>query len=281
MDWLNFFYKRARNLNRNAQGSPMRNRAHFISTVMCKGGVGKTTVTRMLAEFLSESGFKVLVVDADPQGNSTLSFQISSKGFEINENTAVLADILGGQSSLEEATIELKTNLFLIPSTTINTLCDKIMEQKKFLVKDLKKSFKSAAQNYDYILFDTAPSLNMLNAAIIIASDWALLPVSLDEFSRAGAIQTLQEISDLKKYFKTQVQPKIIINKYSKNPSSIKCLDSFVEEFEGLLMSSLISNSASLHERVLDYGVTSSDSDFKSLSDEVVEISKSKGDLHA
>lgn len=283
MSWLDYISSRSQKFSagRGKKEDPTSKQATVVSFIMCKGGVGKTTSTRLISEEIAQLGYRVLMVDTDPQGNLTLSFRLHKLGFTVDENTPVLADILSQQAELSETIMRIAPNLSLIPSTAINALSDKIMERKKVSVKLLRKKIQPLLSQFDFILFDTAPTLSLVNASIILGSDLVVLPVCLDEFSRNGLLQTLQEVDNLKKSFSSQVKPRILINRFSEDKLSQYYLAFYVQNHSDLLLNTVVRDCADIRERVIAEGTSLADTDYKALAKEILKLREFEVDLNA
>lgn len=168
----------------------------IISIANHKGGVGKTTTTINLASALSYLDKKVLIIDMDPQGNS-------SRGVGININTlqSSLYDVLIGEKNINDV---IKTTSFrgicVLPSnlmlanfgaTIINTLPNPYMCLKDVLIK--------LNNSYDYILIDCPPSLGLLTINALVASNSILIPVQCEFFAMEAISQILGTISEVKR----------------------------------------------------------------------------------
>jgi len=137
-----------------------------------KGGVGKTTTAINLAASLAELGKKVLVVDMDPQGNTTSGLGIDK---EQAENTVY--ELMLEECSVEDAIMESEyENLSVLPSN-INLAAAEIelvgAEEKEYI---LKKAIDKVKKNYDFVLIDCPPSLSMLTINAMCAADTVLVP---------------------------------------------------------------------------------------------------------
>lgn len=155
-----------------------------------KGGVGKTTTAINLSASLAESGKKVLVVDMDPQGNTTSGLGVDK---ENAENTVY--ELLSGESDLESCIRkEIFTNLSLIASN-INLAGAEIeligIENKEFL---LKNALEKVKDEYDFILIDCPPSLNMLTINSMCAGNTVLVPIQCEYYALEGLSQLIHTI---------------------------------------------------------------------------------------
>ena len=160
-----------------------------------KGGVGKTTTSTNLSAGLAEIGKKVLVVDIDPQGNAT-----SGLGIEKNELENTIYDLFIGECELEDClqkdTLE---NLSVLPSN-VNLSGAEIdligVEQREFI---LKKELDKIKDDYDYIIIDCPPSLNILTVNALSAADSVLVPIQCEYYALEGLSQLIYTINLVKK----------------------------------------------------------------------------------
>ncbi len=206
--------------------------ARVLSFMMCKGGVGKTTSALYLAQRLSTYGAKVLVIDADSQGNLTSALALDRFKFEVDESTPILVDVLTGAATIEEAIVAVTPTFHIIPSNPLNaTLEGKIREAFKNPSLPIKRAIEPLLSRYEFIIFDCAPALNLTNTAIISASHQVILPVSPDKFSQLGLNQTLKEIDQIEKDFNVSLDKKIIFTKFdAREFTSLKYLADIANE---------------------------------------------------
>ncbi|NLP47114.1 MAG: ParA family protein [Epulopiscium sp.] len=162
----------------------------IIAIANQKGGVGKTTTTINLAASLAEKGKKVLVVDIDPQGNTT-----SGLGVEKNHLDHTIYELLLQQSTWEVTLIHTQVEgLDLIPAN-VNLAGAEIeligVEQREYL---LKQYLEEVYQEYDFILIDCPPSLNTLTINALTAANTVLVPIQCEYYALEGLTQLMHTI---------------------------------------------------------------------------------------
>lgn len=168
----------------------------IISLVNQKGGVGKTTSSINLAASLGALKQKVLLVDLDPQGNTTTGIGIN-KADIANSVYHLLID----QAELNDVIVKTKfKNLYVMPAT-INLagidieLMEKAKDNVNFIKnKQLKKYLEKAREAFDFIIIDCPPSLGLLTSNALTASDSVIIPVQCEFFALEGIMQLLNTI---------------------------------------------------------------------------------------
>ena len=160
-----------------------------------KGGVGKTTTAINLSASLADLGKKILVIDTDPQGNTS-----SGLGVEKNEVENTVYELLIGETTIEECIQkEVFENLDII-SSNINLAAAEIeltgFEEKEFI---LKKAVDQVRADYDFIIIDCPPSLNTLTINAMCAADTVLVPIQCEYYALEGLSQVLRTIGLVRK----------------------------------------------------------------------------------
>ena len=172
-----------------------------ISLVNQKGGVGKTTTSINLSASLGYLNKRVLLVDLDPQGNTTTGVGIN-KGDITNSIYEVLID----KCNIKDAIIKTKfDNLYVLPATInlagINfELLDKSRANQGFMRNlQLKKHIDEIKEYFDYIIIDCPPSLELITTNALAASDSVIIPVQCEFFALEGIMQLLNTIQVARK----------------------------------------------------------------------------------
>ena len=168
----------------------------IISLVNQKGGVGKTTTSINLSASLASLGKKVLLIDLDPQGNTTTGVGINKGDIEKS-----VYDVLIGKCEIEEATIKTKyKNLYVLPAT-INLagldieLLDKSQNEPTFSKgAQLKNQLDPVRDSFDYVIIDCPPSLGLITTNALTASNSVIIPVQCEFFALEGIMQLLNTI---------------------------------------------------------------------------------------
>lgn len=172
-----------------------------ISVANQKGGVGKTTTTVNLASILARRGKKVLLIDADPQGNATSGLGIEK---EVEFSTY---DILVNDTEIQDALQDtMIKNLKVCPSD-IN-LAGAEVELVSMMSREqrLNEKLNEAKNQFDHILIDCPPSLGLITLNAFTASNSVLIPVQCEYFALEGLGQLLNTINLVKKHLNKNIQ---------------------------------------------------------------------------
>ena len=158
-----------------------------------KGGVGKTTTSAALASGISLSGKKVLGIDLDPQGN--LGFCLGAG----MDNRYTVLDVLKGSVPVQDALIQTDYGDLLVSDITLSSSgLETIPANREFI---LRNAIRPVADQYDYIVIDTPPALNLLTVNAYSVSDFLIIPMASDILSLVGLAQLKETIESVRASF--------------------------------------------------------------------------------
>ena len=184
-------------------------RAKLFCVINYKGGTGKTCTIVNIAHGMSKKGFKVLIVDTDPQGSTSYHFGINPK--------KTLYDVITKKATPEECIVIARENLDLIGANERLFPADHFMHQQKDRELILKNSLNSLRANYDYILMDCSPSINLMNQNALLFAENLLIPVSMEYMTLVGIKQLINNTKLLNKNFQSSIKISKIIPTFYNN----------------------------------------------------------------
>jgi len=165
----------------------------ILSIVNQKGGVGKTTTSINLAACLHKMKRKVLLIDLDPQSNATRGSGVDSATLQSSVN-----DVLLGRSSIDEAIVSSVYDGYdLLPATPALTESEVSLVSKNNREFILKNTLEDISSNYDYILMDCPPSLNILTVNSLVSATGVLIPVQCEFYALQGLSELVNTINQI------------------------------------------------------------------------------------
>ena len=169
--------------------------AETIAVLSLKGGTGKTTAVRTLADVLRRVDLEVLCIDLDPQGNLSDYFDVPA------DATPTVADVLAGDTKLKKAIHD-----GIVPATPILAESERALSGKMGRELVLRKALKDVRKSYDVILIDCPPALGLLTINGLVSADWALISSEAQYFALQGVEGALEVVEQAKEYYNPDLE---------------------------------------------------------------------------
>ncbi len=163
-----------------------------------KGGTGKTTTAVNLAAGLAERGSRVLLIDADGQGNVGASLGIAGE--------KTLYHVLVTGIPAEEAAVPVRANLDVLTSNELLAAAELYLAERQSRHRIMRERLGESVKGYDVVVLDCAPALSLMNQNALVYADSVLIPVSCDYLSLVGVRQVLRTLKSVRTLLKHEVQ---------------------------------------------------------------------------
>jgi chromosome partitioning protein len=253
----------------------------IISIANQKGGCGKTTTAINLSACLSFNGRRVLLIDLDPQGHSTIGLSAGPDSFDKTVYD-VLGNLEGGKTTLDDVVCQVTENFYLCPAN----LGLSTFEQQHFMVQGreakLKKAIDALYQVYDYVTIDCPPSLGLLTFNALFASTEVFIPVEMGLFSLHGTGKLMEIIDLVRNKTGHEIDLKVIATMVDRRTRIAREVLSEIENhFKGSMFHTVINLNVKLKEAagfgksIVDYARKSTGyTDYMALATEVLDQEK-------
>ncbi|AOT70470.1 ParA family protein [Geosporobacter ferrireducens] len=226
-----------------------------------KGGVGKTTTNVNISACLATKGKKTLVIDIDPQGNTTSGFGIDKNSLEYS-----MYDLIIGSASIEKCILEAnRKNLYIIPSSVQLAGAEIELTEMEERETTLKKAIMEIKQKYDYIFVDCPPSLGLLTINALTAVDSVLIPIQCEYYALEGVSQLMNTIELVRNNLNPDLMVQgVVLSMFDGRTNlSIQVVDEVKKYFRGKVYTTLIPRNVRLAEAP-SYGMSIIEYDPKS-----------------
>lgn len=246
----------------------------IIAVANQKGGVGKTTTTANLGASLALRGFRVLLVDMDPQGNLTAAF-----GHGVRDGATIADAILDRKVTLPVVAVQEPggATLSLVPSSLALATAEAALMNKLGRELRLRDQLSTVSDRFDFVLIDTPPSLGLLTINALVAANKVIIPTEARFFSLQG-LQMLQESIEEILYLNPRLEVLgIVLSKFDRRLKEERTVSAYLREHWGGLVfntevgsNSKILEAASVGVSIFSYaGAERAVTVYQDLADEV------------
>lgn len=244
-----------------------------------KGGVGKTTTSVNLSSCLAYKGKKVLLIDIDPQGNSTSGLGIDKKAIDKSVYDVIINDV-----KIEDAILETRVeNLEICPSNI--QLAGAEVELVSFISREtrIKSAIEDIREKYDFIIIDCPPSLGLLTVNSLTAADTILVPIQCEYYALEGLSQLMNTVRLVQKHLNPRLDVEgVVLTMFDARTNlSIQVVEEVKKYFKNKVYRTVIPRNVRLSEApsyglpIILYDAKSKGAEcYLELAEEVIEYSE-------
>jgi chromosome partitioning protein len=246
----------------------------IISVINQKGGCGKTTTTINLGACLAAAQRRVLLIDLDPQGHTSLGLNIRPE-----EVTKGMTEVLTQGAELSDVVLEsISPNLDLAPANLTLSAVEQLLAEAPHKEQKLLRALQTLRKSYQYVIIDSPPSLGLLTFNALRASHEAIVPVEMGFFSLHGLAKLMEIIDVLARHTGHEVKVRALATMVNtRTKFTQEMIDEIRRHFQGQVFATLIRNNVRLREAashglpIMEYDAESIGArDYQALAREVV-----------
>ncbi len=218
----------------------------IIAVANQKGGVGKTTTSINLGASLAAAKRRVLLVDLDPQGNATMGSGVDKRNVERSSY-----EVLMGESSVEDVAVAVEHSSYsLLPANSDLTGAEVALLEEIGREMRLRQALKPVRDNYDYLIIDCPPSLNMLTVNALVAADSVMIPMQCEYYALEGLSALLETVEKIRSLLNPNLRVEGLLRTMydPRNNLSTQVSQQLVKHFGSKVYSTVIPRNVRLAE---------------------------------